>query len=165
MIPNKDPRFPGAVLSTLVIAIILTIIPLGEYASFWQPEWVALTLVHWALVIRDRLSLILVFFIGLLMDVTLEGSSLLGQHALGYVMVAYFSVRLGLRMTPEAFLQQIALLAAVMGMYMLLNLWIQQVTGGGPGGWLYWASLLTSLIVWPLYHAILGYFHVQRKLL
>jgi rod shape-determining protein MreD len=160
--PVKDPRFPGAVLLTLILAMILSIIPLGEYIAFWRPEWIALTLVHWALIIRDRMSLVMVFIIGLVVD-ALYGS-LLGQHALGYVLVTYLAVRLSLRMTPEAFLQQLALLFAILGLYMLANLWIQRVTGGsGPGGWLYWAALLSSIIIWPVYHSLLGYFHVQRK--
>lgn len=162
--PVKDPRFPGAVLLTLLLATILAIIPLGEHLSFWRPEWIALTLVHWALVIRDRLSLIMVFCLGLVID-ALYGS-LLGQHALGYVLVTYLAVRLSLRMTPEAFLQQLALLFAILGLYLLVNLWIQSVTGGtGHTGWLYWASLISSLVVWPVYHSLLGYFQIQRKAL
>lgn len=159
--PTKETRFPGAVFVTLLIAVILTIIPLGEPLSFWRPEWIALTLVHWALVIHDRLSLLMAFVVGLVID-TLFGS-ILGQHALGYVLIAYLSVRLGLRMTPESFLQQTALLGAVLTLYMLINLWVQGVTSSTSGGLLYWASLLSSVIVWPLYHALLGYFHVQRK--
>ncbi len=161
--PIREPRFPGAVIVSLLIAIILTIIPLGETLSFWRPEWIALTFVHWALIIQDRLSLVMAFVVGLAVD-TLFGS-ILGQHALGYLLVAYFSVRLGLRMTPEAFLQQFALLGVVLGLYMLINLWIQGVTGNGSGGLLYWASLLSSLIIWPIYHALMGYFHIQRKAL
>ncbi|MBU0654669.1 MAG: rod shape-determining protein MreD [Gammaproteobacteria bacterium] len=161
--PVREPRFPGAVIVTLLIAIILTIIPLGEQLSFWRPEWIALTFVHWALIIQDRISLLLAFVVGLAVD-TLFGS-ILGQHALGYLLVAYLSVRLGLRMTPEAFLQQIALLGAVLGLYMLINLWIQGVTGNGSGGLLYWASMFSSIVVWPVYHALLGYFHIQRKAL
>lgn len=160
--PSKDPRFPGAVIVTLLIALVLSIIPLGESLTFWRPEWIALTLVHWAVIIHDRISLILAFCVGLVID-ALHGS-LLGQHALGFVLVTYLAVRLGLRMTPEAFLQQIVLLVTSLGLYMLVNLWIQRVTGHGPiGGWLYWAPLISSVIIWPVYHALLGYFHVQRK--
>ncbi|MGB3917827.1 rod shape-determining protein MreD [Thiothrix litoralis] len=162
--PVKDPRFPGAVLLTLILAMVLAIIPLGESFAFWRPEWIALTLVHWALVIRDRISLVMVFIIGLVVD-TLYGS-LLGQHALGYVLVTYLAVRLSLRMTPEAFLQQLALLFVILGLYMLANLWMQRVTGNSsPIGWLYWASLLSSIVIWPVYHSLLGYFHMQRKAL
>ena len=160
---NKDPRFPGAVLVTLIIAMLLTLIPLGDYWSLWRPEWIALTLVHWALVIQDRLSLLLAFLVGLIID-TMFGS-LMGQHALGFLLVAYFSVRLGLRMTAQAFFQQFALLFVILGLYMLVNLWVQRVTSGSTGGWLYWASLASSLVIWPIYHSLLGYFHVQRKTL
>jgi rod shape-determining protein MreD len=115
-------------------------------------------------VIRDRTSLLIVFVIGLVVD-ALYGS-LLGQHALGYVLVTYLAVRLSLRMTPEAFIQQLALLFVIMGVYMLITLWIQRVTGGSVTvGWLYWASLLSSIVIWPVYHSLLGYFHVQRKAL
>jgi rod shape-determining protein MreD len=161
--PVKDPRFPGAVLVTLILAMVLLVIPLGETLAAWRPEWVALTLVHWALIIRDRISLVMVFAIGLIVD-TLYGS-LLGQHALGYVLVTYLAVRLSLRMTPEAFMQQLALLFAILGVYMLASLWMLQVIGGGNIGWLYWASLLSSIVIWPVYHSLLGYFHVQRKAL
>lgn len=162
--PVNDPRFPGAVLLTLVLAMVLLVVPLGESVAAWRPEWVALTLVHWALIIRDRISLVMVFAIGLIVD-TLYGS-LLGQHALGYVLVTYLAVRLSLRMTPEAFMQQLALLFAILGVYMLVNLWISQVTGRGSNlGWLYWASLVSSIVIWPVYHSFLGYFHVQRKAL
>ncbi|WGZ95288.1 MAG: rod shape-determining protein MreD [Candidatus Thiothrix putei] len=162
--PVNDPRFPGAVLLTLILAIVLSIIPLGESVAFWRPEWVALTLVHWALIIRDRISLVMVFAIGLIVD-ALYGS-LLGQHALGYVLVTYLAVRLSLRMTPEAFLQQLALLFAILGVYMLVNLWMLRViSSGGALGWIYWVSLLSSIVIWPVYHSLLGYFHVQRKAL
>lgn len=162
--PSKDPRFPGAVITTLLIALILSIIPMGSYLESWRPEWMALTLVHWGLILHDRVSLFMAFCAGLIMDALL--GSLLGQHALGYVLVTYLSVRLGLRMTPDAFLQQITLLIASLGIYMLINLWILRVTGISPlGGWLYWAPLISSVIIWPVYRALLGYFHVQRKAL
>lgn len=159
--PVKDPRFPGAVLLTLILAMVLSIIPLNESVSAWRPEWIALTLVHWSLIVRDRMSLMMVFIIGLVVD-TLYGS-LLGQHALGYVLVTYLSVRLSLRMTPEAFLQQLALLFAIMGLYLLVNLWMQRVTGGTSTA--AWTSLISSILIWPVYHSLLGYFHVQRKAL
>ncbi|QTR50580.1 rod shape-determining protein MreD [Candidatus Thiothrix anitrata] len=161
---NKEPRFPGAVLVTLLLAIILTIIPLSEQVAAWRPEWIALTLIHWGLVIKDRVSLVAAFVVGLIID-TLYGS-ILGQHALGFVLVTYLAVRLSLRMNPEAFLQQTALLAAVLFLYLLISLLIQGFTDTGVGsGLFYWASLLSSVVIWPVYHALLGYFHVQRKVI
>jgi rod shape-determining protein MreD len=161
---TKEPRFPGAMLATLLIAIILTIIPVGDKLEFWRPEWIALTLIHWALVIHDRTSLVLAFIIGLTID-TLYGS-ILGQHALGFVLITYMSVRLGLRMNPESFLQQSALISVVLFLFMLINLWSQGMAATmQQSGWLYWAPLLSSIIIWPAYHTLLNYFHVQRTAL
>ena len=98
---------------------------------------------------------------GLLTDAL--SSSLMGQFAFGYVLVMYFSVRLGLRMTPEAFIQQIALIFIVIGVFLLLNLWIRGVTGHVNEGLSYWTPLLSSMIVWPFYHWFLSLFYVQRK--
>lgn len=155
------PRFPGAVLVTLVIALLLTLIPLPEQYEMWRPEWFALTFIHWALVIREKGSLVLAFIIGLLVDV--QYGSLLGQHALGFVVVTYAATRLGLRMTAEAVLQQFALITVVLVMYLLLNLWIEGVTGYASRGWLYWGALLSSLLIWPFYHMLLSLFYIQRK--
>ena len=80
-------------------------------------------------------------------------------------MVAYVAVRLSFRMSPESFLQQIALLVVSVGLYMLINLWIQGFTGNRLGGLVYWQPLLSSIMVWPIYHALLGYFYIQRKIL
>ena len=161
---NKEPRFPGAVLVTLLLAIVLTIIPLSEEIAAWRPEWIALTLIHWGLVIKDRVSLVVAFAVGLIID-TLYGS-ILGQHALGFVLVTYLAVRLGLRMNPEAFLQQMTLLAAGLFLYLLISLLVKGFNGNQvSGGLFYWASLLSSVVIWPVYHTLLGYFHVQRKVI
>jgi rod shape-determining protein MreD len=44
-------------------------------------------------------------------------------------------------------------------------LWIQGFTGNRLGGLVYWQPLLSSIMVWPIYHALLGYFYIQRKIL
>lgn len=155
------PRFTGAVWVTMLIAALLNNLPVSEEMEIWKPDWVALALVHCALVIRQESSLMMAFFMGLLTDAL--SSSLIGQFAFGYVLVTYFAVRLGLRMTPEAFVQQLALVFIVIGVFMLFNLWIRGGTGHSGEGVTYWTPLVSSLIIWPIYHWLLGYFYIQRK--
>lgn len=156
------PRFTGAVWLTMLIAVLFNNLPLPEDWGQWKPDWVALALTHWALVLRQKSSLIMAFFMGLLTDGLT--ASLMGQFALGYVLVTYLAVRLQLRMTPEAFLQQMVLVFIVIGGFMLINLWILGATGHPDVGMVYWLPLLSSLIVWPIFHGVLGYFHIQRKI-
>ncbi|CAA6814016.1 MAG: Rod shape-determining protein MreD [uncultured Thiotrichaceae bacterium] len=155
------PRFTGAVWLTMLIAEMFNNLPLSGEWMVWKPDWVALALLHWALILRQDSSLFMAFFMGLLTDV-LSGS-LLGQFALGYVMVAYISVRLGLRMTPDAYVQQFALVFIVIGLFMLVNLWISEILGQASGGLAYWGPLISSLVIWPFYHWFLSYFYTPRK--
>ncbi|HPQ97410.1 MAG: rod shape-determining protein MreD [Thiothrix sp.] len=159
---DNIPRFTGAVWLSLLISVGLNNLPLSGPWEIWLPDWVVLALVHWALVIRQKTSLFMAFVIGLMTDAM--SSSLMGQHAFSYVMVAYFSVRLGLRMSPEAYLQQFALLFIVVGIFMLANLWIRSLTSYTGQGFNYWAPLVGSLVLWPFYHWFLGFFHSPRKL-
>lgn len=155
------PRFTGAIWLTMILAAMLNNLPFSGDWAVWKPDWVALALLHWALVLRQGTGLFMAFFMGLLTDV-LSGS-LLGQFALGYVLVTYFSVRLGLRMTPDAFVQQFALVFIVIGVFMLVNLWISEVMGQTSAGLAYWAPLISSLAIWPVYHWLLSYFYIPRK--
>ena len=154
-------RFSGVILLSMVIAIMLTLLPLPDFLSVWRPDWIALTLVHWAIVMPKKISLVLAWFVGLLID-TLYGT-VLGQHALGFVIVLYFSMRFSERINPLIIWQQVFMIAVVLSVYMLINLWILGVTGNSPNAWAYWLSLFGSIIVWPFWHGILRWFTVTRK--
>ena len=144
------PRFRGAVLISILFALILTLLPIPEELLKWRPEWVALTLVHWALVLPKKMGIILAWFTGLLLD-ALYGSSL-GQHALGLSIIVFLTLRLRLRINPFTLSHQLTVLLIALGTYLLINLWVLGFTGSAPLAWLYWLSLLGSLIVWPIYH-------------
>ncbi len=144
------PRFRGAVILSILLALILTLLPLPEELLRWRPEWVALTLVHWALVLPKKMGIIIAWFTGLLLD-ALYGSSL-GQHALGLTIIVFVTLRLRLRINPFTLTHQLTVLLIGLGSYLLINLWVLGFTGSAPLAWIYWLSLLGSLIVWPAYH-------------
>jgi rod shape-determining protein MreD len=154
-------RFPGAILLSVLIALVLTLLPLPESWQAWKPEWLALTFIHWALLLPRKISFFLVWFIGLLVD-TLSGT-LLGQHAFGFLLVLYLSIRLGERMTARTLMQQLTLIFIALGAYLLISLWILRASDYKPQTWTYWLPLLSSLIVWPIYHYFLSFLHIIRK--
>lgn len=154
-------RFTGAIVLSMVVSIMLTLLPLPDFLSVWRPDWIALTLVHWAIVMPKKISLVLAWFVGLLVD-TLYGN-ILGQHALGFVIVLYFSMRFSERINPLIVWQQIFLIMVVLSVYMLINLWILGVTGNSPNSWAYWLTLFGSILMWPVWHAVLGWLTVTRK--
>lgn len=155
------PRFKGAIILSLLIAFVLTILPLRDNWIILRPEWIALTLIHWALVTPSKTSLMVAWIAGLLVDV-LYGS-IIGQHALGFVIILIMSLRMRSRLLIDSTIQQLFLVFLVLGTYLLINLWILGITGSAPAGWDYWVTVITSLIIWPFYHYYLSFFHVIKK--
>jgi rod shape-determining protein MreD len=156
-----SPRFRGAIILSLIIAFALTILPIRDEWVLFKPEWLALTLIHWGLMSPSKSSLMLAWFVGLLVD-SVYGSTM-GQHALGFTIVLFMTLRMRPRLLVDSFFQQLFLLFVVLGTYLLINLWILGITGHSPKGWGYWITVLSSLFIWPFYHYFLGFFHAVKK--
>ncbi len=81
------PARPGFIRLTLVLAFFLNLLP----TSFWPwfPDWVALVIVFWSVRSPLVVGTGTAFVLGILMDVV--DGSLMGQHALAYVLMSYAS--------------------------------------------------------------------------
>ncbi|MCK5895704.1 MAG: rod shape-determining protein MreD [Cocleimonas sp.] len=158
---SVSPRFTGAVLVTIVLAFLLLLLPLPELWMLWRPEWIALTFIYWSLKLPKKISLVVAWIAGLFVDVFY--GSILGQHALGLVIVVFMSLRLMPRLSVTILWHQIILVFLVLGTYLLVNLWIMAATGSNPATWQYWLPLLSSLIIWPLYSWVMSFFHIERS--
>ena len=154
-------RFTGAIIVSLIIAFALSILPLREEWILFRPEWIALTLVHWALYLPKKSSLALAWFVGLLVD-AIHGS-ILGQHAFGFAIVMLMTLRIRYRILVDSYFHQLFTLFVVLGTYLLINLWILGVTGNSPDGWGYWLTVATSMVIWPFYNSFLQIFHAKKK--
>lgn len=156
-------RFPGAIIFSLLASILIMLIPLPAVLESWRPEWIALTLIHWAIILPKKVSLFFAWFCGLMVDSLFASNSILGQHALGFVIVTFFAARFAERINPQALWQQSFMILVILATYLLINLWIMGVTGNTPTSWAYWLPLFSSLIIWPVWHALLNKLHVRRK--
>ncbi len=156
-----NPRFTGAIILSIVIAFALTILPLREQWVLFRPEWLALTFIHWGLVSPSKSSLVFAWFVGLLID-SVYGT-IMGQHALGFTIVLFLTLRMRSRLLMDSYFQQVFLLFLVLGTYLLINLWILGITGNTPAGWGYWYTVFSSLLIWPLYHYYMRLYHAQKK--
>lgn len=156
-------RFTGAILVSFLLALALTILPLSEEWKMWRPEWVAMTLVYWGLLLPKKTSLLVAWFVGLLVDV-IYGSTF-GQHALGFTLVLFMVDRLRPRLLADSFIHQQFLLILSLGTYLLINLWILGISGNTPEAWVYWFPIASSVIVWPIYHYLLKRLFTAEKVL
>lgn len=140
------PR-PWVIPASLLLALMLTIVPLPEWGQRLRPEWVVMVLVYWSMALPRRVGVGIGWLLGLLVDV-LQGT-LLGQNALGCAIAAYLAIRFHQRIRVHPLWQQAVSVALIVFPYMLVNLWVQGIVGRAPGSWWYWAPLFTSALLWP----------------
>jgi rod shape-determining protein MreD len=138
---------PWVIPLSLVAAYMLTIIPLPTWAIAFRPDWAAMALIYWTMALPNRFGVGAGWITGLCMDV-LTGT-LLGQHAMAFAILAYVSIRLHQRIRVFPLWQQAITVGAMLAITRLLSLWVDGITGMAPGTWLYWAPLISSMLLWP----------------
>ncbi|MEJ2059282.1 MAG: rod shape-determining protein MreD [Acidihalobacter sp.] len=138
---------PWVIPLSLVAAYMLTIIPLPTWAIAFRPDWAAMALIYWTMALPNRFGVGAGWITGLFMDV-LTGT-LLGQHAMAFAILAYVSIRLHQRIRVFPLWQQAITVGAMLAITRLLSLWVDGITGMAPGTWLYWAPLISSMLLWP----------------
>jgi rod shape-determining protein MreD len=145
------PASPGFIWSSLLVALMLNLLPLGRVP--WMPDFLAVALVFWSIYQPRRVGLLAAFVFGLVLDV--HQASLLGQHALAYSVLIYFAIMLHRRIrwfsVPVQALQLLPLLAAAHAITIVLRL----IGGGALPGWNVLLSPLLEAALWPITNALL----------
>ncbi len=151
----------GVIITTFAIALMLTMLPLPDWAGAYRPEWVALVLIYWCMALPDRVGVGVGWVAGLFLDVT--RGALLGQHALALVLVAYLTLRLHQRIRVFPLWQQALTVLMLVALMQMVLLWIRGFIGQLPDTRAYWAPSLTSMLLWPWVFLILR--DLRRKFL
>src|SRR5690349_11353732 len=89
---------------SLIIALILSLLPLPDWAIWGRPAWVLLVLMYWTIIAPYRINVGLAWSTGLLVD--LLNGTILGEHALAFTLVTYFILRMHIRLRMYPLLQQ-----------------------------------------------------------
>ena len=72
---------------TIVIAFMLTLMHFPEWASDFRPDWVTLVIIYWAMALPDKIGVNVAWCAGLMLDIS--HGAIIGQHAIGLVIVIY----------------------------------------------------------------------------
>lgn len=96
------PVKPWFIAVSLLGGLFLNLIPLGRFAA--MPDWVALVLLFWCIHQPLRVGMGAAFVLGLMMDVA--DASVMGQHSLAYVMLAFGAGELSRRILWFPLVQQ-----------------------------------------------------------
>jgi len=153
MADNPIPRGGSVITLTFVLALLLTVFPVADWARAYRPEFVTMVLIYWCMALPRRVNIGIAWIMGLLVDV-LTGS-LMGQHALSMAIVAFVTTKLHRQIRVYPVWQQALTVCTLVALEQLIIVWIKGITGDSPGSWSYWAPSLTSALLWPWLFGIL----------
>jgi len=141
------------IVLSFVLASMLTVIPLPEWAHLMRPPWATLVLIYWCIALPERVSVGIGWVLGILLDV-LTGT-ILGQHALCLSVVAYLAAELHLRIRLFPLWQQALTVFVLLLVERLLALWTLGVAGFPTPSLEYWMPSLIGALLWPWIFIIL----------
>lgn len=142
------------VLGSIVVALMLSIVPLPASIELFRPDWVALALIYWTMMLPQRYSVGTAWLVGLVLDVA-QGT-LLGQHALALVAVAFLTSRFHLLMRVFPMSQLTATVFALLAVYQFLLFWINGVAGVDARAMTYWGPVIAGTVAWPVVAGLLS---------
>lgn len=137
---------------TMLLALLLNLLPLGRL--FGIPDWVALVLTFWCIHQPLKVGMGVAFLFGLAMDVA--DASLMGQHALAYVLLAFAANGVSRRILWFPLIQQALQIFPLLLGTQLLMLVVRLATGDEFPGWSWLLSSVSSALLWyPLTYLLL----------
>ena len=144
---------------TIFVAFTLTIMPLPDWAIEFRPDWVTLVVIYWAMAMPARTGVTLAWLAGLMLDVS--HGAILGQNALGLVLVIYIVHIQHQRLRVASLLQQAIVIFFLLLLKQLIVLWVSGIVGHAPHTWLFFMPCVTGALLWPWIYIIVR--DMQRK--
>ncbi len=135
------------VLASLLLAMVLRIMPIPSGWFIYNPDWVLLFLIYWAMAIPERVGVGYAWCVGLFCDVLT--ARMLGQHALAYAVVVYICVKLHRQLRLYPVHQQMFSVLLLLLLDQMLIFWTQNIKAASTIGWIYWLPALVGALVWP----------------
>lgn len=147
---------------TLLLGLLLAMFPLPNWGEAIRPDWVALVLAYWCIMMPSQTGLVTAFIFGLLLDIAM--GTLLGQHALGLVLVSFAILRMHARLRLFPLIQQGFIIMCVLFFKQLIFLWIYGITNRAPHSlWVYFLPTFITMLLWPWFFVVMH--DIQRRFL
>ena len=138
------PVRPWFIVFSLLAALVLNFLPTSAWP--WVPDWVALVLVFWSIREPRRVGMGAGFLLGVAMDVA--DVSLLGPHALAYVLASYGAAYLSRRILWFPLLQQALHVLPLLLLIQLVQFGVRVMPGASLPGLDYFIGPLVGVCLW-----------------
>jgi len=139
------PAKGSFIVLTLALGLLFNLLPWGSIAGV--PDLTATVLAFWCIHQPRRVGIGIAWTLGLLLDV--GNGALLGQHALGYAVLAFLAFAVHRRILWFPPWQQALHLLLLLLSTQLLTLVIRIAAGAEFPGWAYFAGSFICAALWP----------------
>ena len=143
----KGKRGTWVILLSLIIALILTVIPLPESWQPFRPDWLFLVISYWVVALPHRIGMLWAFLWGLIFD-ALIGTTL-GLHSVSLCLLVFVLQLNYLRIRIYPIWKQALTMGGLSLLYLALVLWLSRVTNSPESSLSYWISAAINAILWP----------------
>ncbi len=154
-------RIVASIAFILLLATLLTITPILE--PKWKPAWMGMVIIFWSIHYPEKISLGTAFICGIWVDGLI--GTLVGSHALSYIVIAYVTVLTHQRLKMFTWLQLVIFVFVIIGLGQIVLNWTLAYRGGATAGLDYLLPAISSAIVWPLWQYVLTKCHAEQELL
>lgn len=138
--------------SSLLLAYFLNLVPSGRIPGI--PDWVALVLTFWCIHQPLRIGMGAAFILGIMMDIA--DASIMGQHSLAYVPLAFAAGGLSRRILWFPLAQQALHVLPMLFVAQLVMVVARLLGGAEFPGVLFFLSSFVSAALWhPLTYLLL----------
>ena len=144
---------------TIMVALMLIMLPLPDWAQVYRPDWVALILIYWSMALPKRVGLWVAFITGLFLDVT--QTTLLGQHSLALIIIIFINLNFYQRIRVMSLSYQALYVMLLLMLNQLVVLWIEGILQRDPAFMAFIGPPLTGMMIWPWVFIVLR--DIRRK--
>ncbi len=150
-----------AIYLSLLVALVLMILPLPDWAQIYRPNWMALVLIYWSMALPKRVGLWFAFFSGIILDTSL--GTLLGQHTLALVVIVSLNLNFYQRIRVLALIQQAIYVFVLLLVNQVIVAWVEGVLGRATPLLAFFSGPFIGMLIWPWLFVVLR--DIRRKAL
>lgn len=149
-------------IATIAAAMVLRVMSLWPGLDPFNPDWIVLVLIYWSIALPERFGVFAAWSVGLLTDV-LTGR-LLGQYALIYALIAYFSIKEHRRLRQFPVIQQcLFVFFCLLGSQSII-FGTESMQAGNRLSLAFWYPVLSGTLAWPPVFWLLRYIRVVARI-
>lgn len=160
MLSQQQNNYTVLRYSSLLFAIVLTILPLPDSLEWCRPCWVPLTFLYWLIVHPHMFGLTTIWLVGIALD-TLLGTRL-GEHAIALLVVCFITIKVHRDVASMDYWRQLLSIGALLLLYQCLIFAFQVFFRQYNPAWFFWLPALTSMVIWSALMVTIRYMYTPR---